>query len=143
MMAWSLVSTSPNMMSGLTAVTAQLTVDDLDPSNPLLTPSIYLSHVSAYAVLTGVTSLILALLGLGSIVGKVDKEILKGFKWGASVGIFLGALPNAMFKGGNKGVMNVKDVIPKAVVKVLENIGAKGAIKVRRAEASHAGEKDG
>jgi hypothetical protein len=55
------------------AVTAQLAYDDLyDPS---LSQSTYVSHVSAYSILTGITSLLLALFGLGSLVGKIDKEV--------------------------------------------------------------------
>ncbi|GMH55207.1 hypothetical protein TrRE_jg6893, partial [Triparma retinervis] len=87
MLSWAFLATSPNMMSGITAVTAQLAYDDLyDPS---LSQSTYVSH------------------------------LLKGFKWGASAGIFFGALPNALFKGGNKGLVSLSDFFSPNVIRSL------------------------
>eukprot|EP00520_Triparma_pacifica_P004995 CAMPEP_0118641082 /NCGR_PEP_ID=MMETSP0785-20121206/5091_1 /TAXON_ID=91992 /ORGANISM="Bolidomonas pacifica, Strain CCMP 1866" /LENGTH=91 /DNA_ID=CAMNT_0006532501 /DNA_START=204 /DNA_END=475 /DNA_ORIENTATION=+ len=61
MLAWAFVSTSPNMLSGISAVTAQLAYNDLH--DPSLDEREYARHVSAYAVVTGLASIMLAAAG--------------------------------------------------------------------------------
>ena len=84
---FSLITDNPNLVIGVTAVTAVLTKSNLEFSYNNFTPQEYISHVGAYSALTGIISLILALLGFPKLARKVPDSVKAGFKWGCAVGI--------------------------------------------------------
>jgi len=88
LIAFSLVTTNANLMIGVTAVTAVLTKNNLEYSFNNFSQDTYVSHVGCFSFLTGVTSIVLALMQFSSLAHRVPASVKAGFKWGCSMSIF-------------------------------------------------------
>ncbi len=103
LLSFGLLSSDPKLAAGLTAVTAAMTRAALTSSDAKSEHS-YEQQVAAFAVAAGYASLVLCLFNVGSILSKAPKSVTKGFKWGCSVGILLGSVPNGVFEAGSRTV---------------------------------------
>jgi MFS superfamily sulfate permease-like transporter len=104
LLAWGFVTGSPFMNCGVTSITALMAKTDLDGEAYVneYGEEEYVKLVASYSLCIGLASVLLALFGFGSLAQKVPKPVLKGFKWGCSVGVLISAVPNGILAGGSK-----------------------------------------
>lgn len=104
LLAWGLVTGSPFMNSGVTAITALMAKTDLggDVYVTKHGEEAYVKLVAAYSLYVGLASVLLAFMGFGKLAQLVPKPVRTGFKWGCSVAVFISAVPNGLFAKGSK-----------------------------------------
>jgi MFS superfamily sulfate permease-like transporter len=94
----------------------------------------YVTLVAAYSLAVGIASVLLGIIGFGSLAQRVPKVVNKGFKWGCAVGVLASALPNGLItKGSSELKMHVaKSSAAGALVQFLKtNLpAATGAVSV-------------
>jgi MFS superfamily sulfate permease-like transporter len=80
--AWGLVTGSPFMNSGVTSITALMAKTDLDGESYVAEygEEEYVNLVAAYSLYVGLASVLLALVGFGSLAQRVPKTVRSGFK---------------------------------------------------------------
>ncbi|KAL3823507.1 hypothetical protein ACHAXA_010829 [Cyclostephanos tholiformis] len=103
LLAWGLVTGSPWTNAGVTSLTAMMARNDLNPRGEYVDrygESEYVYLVSAYSLCVGVSSLLLAMIGLGNAARGVPESIRVGFKWGCEVGILTSAFPHGLYYFG-------------------------------------------
>lgn len=104
LLAWGLVTGSPYMNSGVTAITALMAKTDLNGESYVAEygEEKYVKLVAAYSIYIGLASIALAFVGFGTLAQQVPKPVRTGFKWGCSVGVFIAAVPNGLFAKGSR-----------------------------------------
>ena len=104
LLAWGLVTGSPFMNSGVTAITALMAKTDLGGESYVAEhgEENYVKLVAAYSLYVGLASIVLAFCGFGKLAQLVPKPVRTGFKWGCSIGVFISAVPNGLFAKGSK-----------------------------------------
>mmetsp|Transcript_399 Transcript_399/g.434 ORF Transcript_399/g.434 Transcript_399/m.434 type:complete len:463 (-) Transcript_399:98-1486(-) len=104
LLAWGLSTGSPYMNSGVTSITALMCKTDLDGESYVAENSEeeYVKLVAAYSLYIGIASMLLAVVGFGKLAKSVPKPVKTGFKWGCSIGVLVGAVPNGLFAKGSK-----------------------------------------
>lgn len=104
LLAWGLVTGSPFMNAGVTSITALMAKSDLDGESFVneFGEERYIELVAAYSLWVGMASIVLAVVGFGTLAQGVPKPVRTGFKWGCSVGVLVSALPNGLFANGGK-----------------------------------------
>lgn len=80
--AWGLVTGSPYMNSGVTSITALMAKTDLDGEAYVAEygEEEYVKLVAAYSLYVGLASMLLAVVGFGSLSQRVPKTVRSGFK---------------------------------------------------------------
>lgn len=106
LLAWGLTTGSPFMNAGVTSITALMAKSDLNGEAYVQEhgEEKYVELVAAYSLWVGVASILLAVVGFGSLAQSVPRPVRSGFKWGCSVGVLVSALPNGLFAKGAKEV---------------------------------------
>ena len=104
LLVWGLITGSPYMNAGVTAMSALMTKVDLngDVYMQTHTEESYIYLVSSYSFVVGIVSIIMALVGFGKLAQNVPKPIRSGFKWGCAVGVLMSNIPSGLFNSGNK-----------------------------------------
>ncbi|KAG7337070.1 sulfate transporter [Nitzschia inconspicua] len=102
LLMWGLVTGSPFMNAGVTAITALMSKSDLDGESYLREhgEEAYVELVAAYSMYCGIASVVLAVLGFAKLAGLVPKPVRTGFKWGCAVSVLTSALPNGLYDTG-------------------------------------------
>lgn len=120
LIAWGLVSGHPIMNSGVTSITALMAKTDLDGED-------YVAHygeeqyvylISAYSMVVGLCSVLLAVVGFGKLAQSCPKTVRSGFKWGCSVGVLGSALPNGLIGSGAK---ELKTLVAQSAIAGLQS----------------------
>jgi sulfate permease, SulP family len=135
LLAWGLTTGSPYMNSGVTAITALMAKTDLGGDSYVAEhgEDAYVKLVAAYSLYVGLASILLAVIGFGSLAQQVPKPVRTGFKWGCSVGVLVSALPNGLFAKGTRELN--AHIATSVVAKVIRLIklkfaSANGAVNV-------------
>jgi len=127
LLAWGIVTGSPWMNAGVTSLTALMTKADLNGEEYVneFGEEKYIELVSAYSLYVGISSIALALMGLGKLASKVPKTVRSGFKWGCALGVLNAALPNALLAFGSSDVKNLvtsTDVLSNTIDSIKVNL---------------------
>ncbi|GMH59564.1 hypothetical protein TrST_g11516 [Triparma strigata] len=108
LIAWTLLSTDPALLCGLTAVTSAMAGNDLGMDKFTGTTSEYNTLISSYTFLTSLTAFLLYLTPFPTLCSSLDTRILKGFKTGCSFHILLGCAPDGLFLTGKKAMSSTE-----------------------------------
>ena len=102
--AWGLATGSPFMNCGVTSITALMAKTDLDGEQYVAEhgEEEYVKLVAAYSLYVGLASVVLAVVGFGSLAQRVPKPVQTGFKWGCAVGVLVSAVPTGIFARGSQ-----------------------------------------
>jgi len=100
--AYGLATGGPFMNAGVTSITALMAKADLDGESYVAKygEEDYVLLVSVYSMYIGLASVVLAVIGFGSLAKSIPKPVRAGFKWGCAVGVLVSALPNGLMQGG-------------------------------------------
>eukprot|EP00591_Stephanopyxis_turris_P003933 CAMPEP_0195507518 /NCGR_PEP_ID=MMETSP0794_2-20130614/941_1 /TAXON_ID=515487 /ORGANISM="Stephanopyxis turris, Strain CCMP 815" /LENGTH=473 /DNA_ID=CAMNT_0040634225 /DNA_START=118 /DNA_END=1539 /DNA_ORIENTATION=- len=113
LLGWGVVTGSPWMNSGVTAVSSLMTKADLDGDAYLAKhgEEAYVKLVASYSLYVAMASVILAVLGFGKLASSVPKPVRAGFKWGCSVGVVSSAIPNGILA---RGTSTLKQIVTES-----------------------------
>jgi MFS superfamily sulfate permease-like transporter len=103
LLAWGISTGSPYMNSGVTSITALMAKSDLDGDSYVAEhgEEEYVKLVAVYSLYIGIASILLALVGFGTLAQGVPKPVRSGFKWGCSAGVLVSAVPTGLFANGS------------------------------------------
>lgn len=121
-----LTTGSPWLNAGVTSLSALMTKSDLngDAYVAKYGEEEYVALVSAYSLYVGLASVLLVLVGFGTLAQSVPRTVRAGFKWGCALGVLNSALPNALL-GRGKSTMTVLVNESKGLSDLLTVLSAK------------------
>jgi MFS superfamily sulfate permease-like transporter len=110
LLAWGIITGSPYMNAGVTAMSALMAKSDLNGESFVQEhgEEAYVALVAAYSFYIGIASLVLAVVGFGALAQSVPAPVRTGFKWGCAVGVFVSNVPNGLFHHGSN---ELKDLV--------------------------------
>jgi MFS superfamily sulfate permease-like transporter len=109
LLVWGLATGSPWMNAGVTSITALMAKADLGGESYVAQfgEDDYVKLVAAYSMYIGLASILLAVIGFGTLAKSVPQPVRRGFKWGCFVGVLVSAVPNGFFAQGSSDLQQL------------------------------------
>jgi len=131
--AFSFFTGVPFLNTGVTSLTAVMAKSDLGGDAFLAEQGeeAYAKLVAAYSLVVGLTSLLLALAGVGGIAQNlVPKPVQAGFKWGCAANVIVSAFPTGVLINGSstlKGLAQSAGIL-RSTISIIKGIPVVGAM---------------
>jgi len=123
----------PFLNTGVTSLTAVMAKSDLGGDAFLAEhgEEAYAKLVAAYSLMVGITSLILAAVGVGNVAQNlVPKPVQAGFKWGCAANVVVSAVPTGLLMKGSSTLKSLAQSAEmlRMVISTIKGLPVVGAI---------------